>query len=140
MGVRKSGKDMALWMSADDTTAPVVTDLVDFPTGISWSSRANISNTTAAGDAGAQKAGGIPDASLRLTGRVDTTDAGNLLLAAHNDQEPRQFKFLWDDGVEIGPEFLALVAEYGQSAQHTSPWDMSVQLEIIGLVTEDRTS
>lgn len=139
MGMRKSGKDMALWMSADDTAVPVLADLIDFPTGISWSSRANISNTTAAGDSGAQKAGGIPDASLRLTGRLDTTAPTNRLLEAHNDQEPRQFKFLFDSGTEIGPEFLAIVSEYGQSAQHTSPWDISVQLEIIGLVTEDRT-
>lgn len=131
---------MTLWMSADDTTAPAAGDAVSFVTGISWSSRANISNTTAAGDSGAQKAGGIPDGSLRLTGRLDTTDANNRLLAAHNDQAPRQFKFLWDDGTEVGPEFVALVAEYGQSAQHTSPWDISVQLEIIGQVTEDRTA
>lgn len=139
MGERKNGKRLALWMSADDQTAPVIGDVVAFITGTTLSSRATSANLTAGGDSGAVKAGGIPDASVRFTGRLDTTAAGNPLLAAHNDQQHRQFKVMWDDTVEIGPIFVGHISEYSQSTQHTAPWDISFMVDVTGQLTEDRT-
>ncbi len=130
---RKSGKKLALWMSADADTAPVAGDKVAYITGLNFTSRANISNVTAAGDAAARKAGGIPDGSCRVAGRVNFAAGQFDMLNAHRDQSLRQFAMVYEeDGVNDsnGLVFTALVSEFGQAGQHTSPWDFTAQLEI----------
>ncbi len=138
---RKHGKKLQLWMSADADTAPTVNDLVPHITGINFSGRANISNGTAAGDDWAVKAGGIPDASIRITGRCTFEEGDDRLFVAFTDQVKRQFFVVYDaDTPSERLEFVAILAEITRTAQHTSYIDWSIALEIDGPVADPRAA
>ena len=135
---RISGKNMQLWVSTN-TTPPTVSDAVSYVTGINWSSRANVSNVTAAGDTAAVKVGGIPDGNLRVTGRWDNAAASDLVLAAHQAQDVRACTLVWDTTTSTEQlDFEAIVADYGQTGSSSGPWDFSATLEITGAITETR--
>ena len=131
---RKSAKKMALWVSADSTTPPTVSDQVAYITSLNPTHSVPETDVSAAQDDYAVYVFGIPSGSMNCGGRVDLTSPDGQRqfedwIADTSTDNTRLVRFIYDtDDPDSYTQVVAGITNLNQSGAHTSNWDFSATL------------
>lgn len=127
---RLSGKCLALWVSADDSTPPIDTDVVLYLTGLNPSMSRPATDVTAACDAFASNVAGIPSGTVAIQGWLDKSSFqlfGEFITGGNHLMHLLPDANVEDDFLS----FIGFFSEWATSAAVDGAWDLSATVTMV---------